>query len=276
MTKPERNNALTAARPASSTHADLQEQVSALTRELAEAREQQTATSDVLQVISSSPGELTPVFEAMLANAVRLCEAKFGTLYLHEAGALRMVASHNVPPVFAEARRQRGSFHPPAAGGLGEVFRTKQTVQVADTVASEAYAKRYPSVVEAVELGGVRTNVAVPMLKEHELIGIIVIYRQEVHPFTDKQIALVQNFASQAVIAIENARLLNELRESLQQQTATADVLTVISSSPGELEPVFEAMLENATRICEASFGAIFRVEDAAPKLVVQRGLPQD
>jgi GAF domain-containing protein len=238
-----------------------------LKKKLAEALEQQAATSEVLQVISSSPGELEPVFQAMLANAVRICDARFGNLYLHESGALRVVASHNVPRAFAEARR-RGPFHPAAGSAFGKLIRTKQTVQTADIAATQPYAERDPAVVDAVELGGVRTSVAVPMLKNNDLVGAIVIFRQEVRPFTDKQIELVTNFAAQAVIAIENARLLNELRqrtddlsEALEQQTATSEVLGVISSSPGELEPVFRAMLEKAVRVCDAKFGTLFRYD---------------
>jgi transcriptional regulator with GAF, ATPase, and Fis domain len=199
----------------------------------------------------------------MLTNATRLCEAKFGTLYLCEEGKVRFAAAYGVPPAFAEARA-RGPFIPDPDTGLGKAFITKQAVQVADLAATQSYAERKPIVVTAVELGGVRTALGVPMLKENELIGVFGIFRQEVRPFTDKQIALVTNFARQAVIAIENTRLLNELRQSLEQQTATADVLRVISSSPGELEPVFQAMLENATRICEAKFGIVFEYADRA------------
>jgi GAF domain-containing protein len=189
--------------------------------ELRESLQQQTATADVLGIISSSPGELEPVFKTMLENAVRLCEAKFGNLFLHEGGTLRIVASHDVPGEFVEARRRRGSYQ---GTPLGDVVGTQQTVHIPDLAATQAYAERHPAVVEAVELGGIRTVVLVPMLKDNELVGVIAIYRQEVRPFTDRQISLVQNFADQAVIAIENARLLSELRESLQQQTATADV----------------------------------------------------
>src|SRR5262249_53631169 len=158
-----------------------------LLNELRESLQQQTATADVLKVISTSPGELEPVFQAMLANAVRICEAKFGTLYLHERGALRLVASHNVPAAFAVKVRRRGPFHPPAGGAFDQVIRTKQTVQTADMAASQAYAERHPVTVDAVELGGVRTIVTVPMLKDNEVIGLIAIFRQEVRPFTDKQ-----------------------------------------------------------------------------------------
>ncbi len=231
------------------------------TRELSESLEQQTATSEVLQVISSSPGELEPVFETILENAVRICEAKFGTLYLYEEGRLRFGAAHNVPRAFAEAR-SRGPFTPPPPDtALGGAVTTKQTVQVADLAATQSYADRNPVVVAGVEVAGTRTVVCVPMLKHNDLIGVISIYRKEVRPFTDKQIELVKNFAAQAVIAIENTRLLNELRESLQQQTATADVLEVISTSQGALEPVFKAMLENATRICSAAYGSMALAE---------------
>jgi transcriptional regulator with GAF, ATPase, and Fis domain len=222
------------------THIDRPRAANAdLKKKLAEALEQQTATSEVLRVIASSPGELEPVFKAMLENAVQLCDAKFGILYRYEADGLHLVAAHNVPPALADSRKT-GPIRPGPGGALGQAIITKQTAHIADLAATRAYAERDPPAVSSVELGGIRTVIAVPMLKDNEIIGIITIFRQEVRPFTDKQVALVANFAAQAVIAIENTRLLNELRESLQQQTATSKVLRIISSSPGKLDPVFQ------------------------------------
>src|SRR5262249_37231989 len=234
------------------------------TDELSESLERQTATSEVLGVISSSPGELQPVFRTMLESATRICEAKFGSMYLREGDALRIVAMHNGPPALAEARRLQSLVRPGPGTGLYRVASTKQVVHIADIRAEQPYLEREPSSVTMVERAGARTLLVVPMLKDDELIGNINIYRQEVRPFTDEQIWIVKNFANQAVIAIENTRLLNELRESLQQQTATSEVLSVISSSPGDLDPVFETMLENATRLCEAPFGNLFLREGGA------------
>ncbi len=254
-----------------------------LLNELRQSLEQQTATADVLRVISSSPGELEPVFQAILKNATRICEAKFGTLLLTEGDAYRNVGMHNAPPAFADMRQREPVFRPGPETALGRVARTKQVVHIEDLTTNQGYIGRDPAPVATVELGGARTYVAVPMLKDDELIGAIGIYRQEVRRFTDKQIELVQSFAAQAVIAIENTRLLNELRqrttdlaELLEQQTATADVLRVISSSPGELEPVFQAMLENATRICEAKFGTLMRYDGSAFHYATQVGVPPE
>ena len=253
------------------SYATLERKVEQRTAELTESLEQQTATSEVLQVISSSPGELEPVFQAMLENAVRICEAEFGTLYLFDGNLFKVAAGVGTPPELAEFQRQRGPFQPQLGRPLDRVMRTKQMSHVADAAADAA-----ATTISEARLGGARSLVAVPMLKDDTLIGAILIYRQQVRPFTDKQIDLLKNFAAQAVIAIENTRLLSELRQSLEQQTATSDVLSVISSSPGELEPVFQAMLANATRICEATIGILFRYEDGAYTAVSLLGVAPD
>jgi GAF domain-containing protein/DNA-binding response OmpR family regulator len=274
-TTPKRNKAPKAARTATSALADLQEQVSALTRELAEAREQQTATSEVLQVISSRPSELEPVFQSVLTNATRLCEASYGALWLCEGDGYRPAALHGpLPAAYLEQLQPRTVYRPDPEVSLVRAIKTRQAVQVADLRATRPYLDSDPLPVAAVDSAGIRTLVTVPMLKENEAVGAIVIYRREVRRFTSKQIELVTNFAAQAVIAIENTRLLNELRESLEQQTATADVLRVISSSPGELKPVFDAMLENAVRICEAKFGVLFRYHAGSFQGTAWVGLP--
>ena len=235
------------------------------TRELSESLQQQTATAEVLRVISSSPGDLEPVFEAMLANATRICDASFGTLMLHEGNAFRRVALYDAPADYLEFAKKVPLLRLDSHPSLRSIAQTRAAHQIADMAESEPDAP-------IVKFGRARTLMNVPMLKEDELVGVIGIYRREVRPFSDKQIELVQNFAAQAVIAIENTRLLSELRQSLEQQTATAEVLRVISSSPGDLEPVFNAMLENATRICEANFGMLFRVNDNRVELAAEVG----
>jgi GAF domain-containing protein/HAMP domain-containing protein len=239
-----------------------------LLSELRESLAQQTATAEVLSVISSSPGDLKPVFETMLANAARLCEAQFGNLLLYEGDdAFRFVAMHNVPAVYAERWQRDPLFRPGPLAPVARAVATRNFVHVVDLKDDQAYLQGDPPIVSLVDVGGARTLLIVPMVKDAEVIGTLGIFREEVRPFTDKQIGLVKNFAAQAVIAIENTRLLSELRESLAQQTATADVLSVISSSPGDLQPVFNAMLENGARLCEAQFGNLLLREGEALRI---------
>jgi two-component system, NtrC family, sensor kinase len=240
-----------------------------LFNELHESLQQQTATADVLKVISASPGELEPVFQAMLANATRLCEAKFGHLYRWDGAALSLVAMLNTPPALAEARA-KAPLRPGPNEPIGRMIATKNVVHVADVTAEPAYfEERDPAIVTAVELGGIRTILAVPLQKDNDLIGALTIYRQEVRPFTDKQIELVSNFAAQAVIAIENARLLNELRESLEQQTATAKVLEVISRAAFDLQAVFETVAESSIKLCGADRAFIHRFDGELLRMAV-------
>ena len=245
------------------SYAGLERKVELRTRELSDSLEQQTATSDVLQVISGSPGDLDPVFQAMLKNATRLCEAKFGTLNLYDGRVFRNVALYDVPAAYLETGLHE-VISPPPTGGLAHIVRTRQVAHIEDLKATQAYQDGYPHVTALVDIGGARTILVVPMLKENELIGAMAIYRQEVRPFTDKQIDLVRNFASQAVIAIENVRLLNELRartdelgQSVEELRALGEVTQAVNSTL-ELQTVLSTIVAKAVQLSDTEAGSIY------------------
>jgi signal transduction histidine kinase len=243
-----------------------------LITETREALEQQTAAAEVLEVINSSPGDLAPVFDAMLEKATRLCDAGFGTLWTFDGDRFHTAALRNVPVPYAEFLAQT-PYQPDPQSAHGRIIRGERVIHLIDLAADELYRRGDPLRRATVDLGGARSALAVPLRKDETVLGIIVIYRQEVRPFTDKYIALVQNFATQAVIAIENTRLITETREALEQQTATAEILEVINRSPGNLAPVFDAMLERAIRLCDGVTGALWTLVGERAQLAADRGL---
>jgi GAF domain-containing protein len=255
--------------------ADANQRLEERTAERDEALAQQAATAEVLQVINSSPGDLAPVFDAMLEKAMRLCQAAFGELHTYDGERFSPAALRGVPAAHVEFRKSR-----PMIPGPGTMnWRIRQglnVVHVADLKSEEPYQAGEPQRRALVNLGGARTGLAVALRNDQRLLGLIIIYRQEVRPFSDKQITLLQNFAAQAVIAMENARLITETREALEQQTATAEVLQVINASPGDLAPVFEAMLEKALRLCEAAFGFLWTWDGEQMHRQAFRGVPDE
>ena len=242
---------------------------------LTELLQQQTATADVLKVISRSTFDLQVVLDTLVMSAARLCEADMATINRPERDAYTQTATYGHSPEF-KAYVEANSLPPGRGSIVGRVITEGRTVQVADVLVDPSY-----KMTEQAKMGGIRTVLGVPLLREGTPIGVIILQRKAVRPFTDKQIELVATFADQAVIAIENVRLFDEvqartreLSEALEQQTATSEVLQVISSSPGELQPVFEIMLANAIRICEANFGNLHLYQDGAFPIVAQHGVP--
>src|SRR5499427_4480334 len=243
-----------------------------LLTETREALEQQTATAEVLQVINSSPGDLQPIFDAMLAKALSLCEASFGGLQTFDGGKIATVATRGLPEELRDSYREPRLPNP--AGSFSRFLRGEQLFHIPDITAASEDLSSFPNYKALANTSGARTALELPLRKESVLVGSMWFYCLEIRPFTEKQIALLQNFAAQAVIAMENARLLTETREALGQQTATTEVLQVINSSPGDLAPVFDAMLDRAAHLCEAEFGSLFTYDGERFQAVALRRVP--
>jgi GAF domain-containing protein len=262
--------------------ADLQRQLAEREAELGECRaerdealQREAATTEVLQVINGSPGDLAPVFDAMVERAMRLCDAAQGSLFTFSDGALCQVAATHATPQFVVLRRQQGPIRPRPGTAFFPLLAGERVVHIADLRQTQAY-RDFPEIRERVDTSNGRSFVAVALRKNEALSGVLSVFRHEVRPFTDKQIALLQNFAAQAVIAMENARLLTETQEALEQQTATADVLQVINSSPGNLAPVFDAVLDKALDLCGATFGHLLTWDGEYLTRAAARGASPD
>src|SRR3974377_404592 len=255
---------------------DLQEQLDRRTRELEEALQYQTATSEVLGIIRQSPADAQPVFDAIVQSAVRLCGAIFGVVYLYDGDRVRIAATKNFTPTATSQMLELQQLKRPERTHLGgRAILDCKVIHVHDVLADPEYSREFALA------GGWRAVLAVPLLRDGQPVGALSVAKAEPVPFSDRQIQLLNTFADQALIAIENVRLFGaeqartrELSEALEQQTATSEVLKVISSSPGKLEPVFQAMLENAVRICDAKFGSLFRFDGQAFRFVAEVGTP--
>jgi len=267
------------------TVAELEQRLQASLAERDELLQQQAATNEVLQVINASSGDLAPVFDAILERAMRLCEAEFGLLSTYDGGQIRTVAARGVPPAYAAFRKNNPPDYGPGTGPA-RILAGERVVHIADVKSGDAYRAGDPNRRAVVDLGGARTVLLVPLLKNKSVLGYITIYRKEVRPYSDKQIVLFQNFADQAMIAIENARLFDEVQaktrelaarndafsERIEHQSATIDVLEAMSASPGDAQPVFDLIVQQAQTVCGADAAALFEFDGALLHVRAIRG----